>query len=117
MIGWTHPLVNTGEPLNGQYREWEHQSTGDVAKRKVLDYVFSETDMDNLKPSLKYAPLGTLGSLCIAYGLRMFLRATGGGYYCCDHGMFQVIGTVIALVGWTALFTAVLGAHRGVCGE
>ena len=47
--------------------------------------------------------IATAGTLCIAYGVREFLRATDGGYYCCDHGFFQAIGIGLTAIGWAIL--------------
>jgi hypothetical protein len=57
----------------------------------------------------KYVPLATLGSLLVGYGIREFLRATGGGYYCCNHLMYQFKGTIVALIGWWLLLSALYG--------
>lgn len=45
------------------------------------------------------AAVGTAGSLFISYGLREFLRATGGSYYCCSHFVYQSQGIIFSFVG------------------
>lgn len=59
-----------------------------------------------------YAAAGTVGSLFIGYGLREFLRATGGGYYCCNHAQYQGIGVVLIFLGWVILLVAAITLHR-----
>ena len=56
--------------------------------------------------SLKCAVAATIGSLLIAYGLREFLRATGGGYYCCNHLWYQGQGAILTFAGWLILMLA-----------
>ena len=58
--------------------------------------------------SLRYALPGTVGSLLIGYGLREFLRATGGGYYCCNHVYYQSMGAILTLLGWTVIVAAAI---------
>ena len=45
----------------------------------------------------------TIGTICIGYGVREYLRATGGGYYCCNHEMYQLLGILVTAVGWAVL--------------
>lgn len=52
------------------------------------------------------AVVAVFGSALIAYGLREFLRAFGGSYYCCNHAYFATIGLLIAGVGWLGLLGA-----------
>ena len=59
-----------------------------------------------------YAIAGTIGSLFISYGLREFLRATGGGYYCCNHAQYQGFGIMLTLLGWVVLLVAAVNLHR-----
>ena len=59
----------------------------------------------------RYAAAATVGSLFVAYGLREFLRAFGGGYYCCNHLRYGFVGTVTALVGWVFLLLALYGPY------
>ncbi len=61
---------------------------------------------------LMYSTTGTAGSLFISYGLREFLRATGGGYYCCSHYIHQGQGILFALVGWAILFGTVVSLYH-----
>lgn len=53
------------------------------------------------------AAVAVLGSALVAYGLREFLRAFGGSYYCCNHAYFATIGLLIAGVGWLGLLGAI----------
>lgn len=52
------------------------------------------------------AAIATLGSLLVAYGVRGFLRAVGGGYYCCNHLWHGSKGALVAFVGWSILLLA-----------
>lgn len=53
--------------------------------------------------------LAGLGSGTVAYGLRQFLRAVGGGYYCCNHAVFATVGLLVAAAGWVVLLVAIDG--------
>lgn len=55
------------------------------------------------------AAVATLGSGFVAYGLRQFLRAFGGGYYCCHHAYYAAVGLLVAGVGWLCLLVALRG--------
>lgn len=55
------------------------------------------------------AAMAALGSGLVAYGLREFLRAFGGGYYCCNHAYFAAVGLGIAGVGWVGVLLALRG--------
>ena len=59
-----------------------------------------------------YAGVGTIGSLLIGYGLREFLRATGGGYYCCNHSQYQSMGIAVTFIGWAILIVAAANFYR-----
>ncbi len=58
-----------------------------------------------------YAAAGTLGSLLVGYGLRTFLRATGGGYYCCNHAQHQTVGVVVTFLGWVVLLVGAVNLY------
>ncbi len=60
------------------------------------------------------AAAGTGGSLCISYGLREFLRATDGGYYCCHHWMYQIEGVAFTSIGWLILLIGTVPLYRGL---
>lgn len=62
---------------------------------------------------LASAAVAVVASAFVAYGLRQFLRAVGGGYYCCNHAYFAAVGLLIAGVGWLGL----LGALRPTAGR
>ncbi|MFB6353902.1 MAG: hypothetical protein ABEJ92_07420 [Halobacteriales archaeon] len=55
------------------------------------------------------AAIAALGSGFVAYGLREFLRAFGGGYYCCNHAYYAAVGLGIAGVGWVGVLLALRG--------
>lgn len=59
-----------------------------------------------------YSVAGTAGSLFIGYGLREFLRAAGGGYYCCNHAQYLGFGIVLIFIGWSILLLAAVNFHR-----
>jgi len=59
-----------------------------------------------------YSAAATTGSLFIGYGLREFLRATGGGYYCCNHAQYQGLGIVLTFIGWAVLIVAAANFYR-----
>jgi len=60
---------------------------------------------------LKYSAGGTLGSLFIAYGLREFLRASGGGYYCCRHSLYQSQGISLTFIGWVIFIVTLINLY------
>ena len=60
---------------------------------------------------MKYSAGGTLGSLVLAYGLREFLRASGGGYYCCRHSLYQSQGMVLTFIGWVILLVTFINLY------
>lgn len=68
--------------------------------------------MSLAKTVVKYSTGGTLGSLLVAYGLREFLRATGGGYYCCDPVVFRTYGVALVFAGWAVLVVTGVGFTR-----
>jgi len=72
--------------------------------------------MDEGTKITKYAAAGTIGSLFIGYGLREFLRATGGGYYCCNHAQYQGLGVILTFFGWAVLLVAAVNLHRDLSG-
>lgn len=53
--------------------------------------------------------LAGLGSGTVAYGLRQFLRAVGGGYCCCNHAVLATVGLLVAAAGWAVLLVAIDG--------
>lgn len=73
--------------------------------------------IDQWRKIVTCATAGTAGSLCIGYGLREFLRATGGGYYCCHHWAYQIGGTVLILIGWLILLVGAVSLYRGLAGQ
>lgn len=64
-----------------------------------------------------YAAAGTIGSLLIGYGLREFLRATGGGYYCCNHAQYQGFGITLTFLGWVVLLVAAVNFRQDIAGR
>lgn len=58
------------------------------------------SDTEVIKQLSKYAVAGTVGTLLIGYGLREFIRATGGGYYYCNHMFYQRFGATLTFLGW-----------------
>lgn len=64
-----------------------------------------------------YSGAGTVGSLFIAYGLREFLRASGGGYYCCNLAQHQGNGIVLTFIGWVFLIIAGANFYRDLASE
>ncbi|QFU84474.1 hypothetical protein GCU68_18265 (plasmid) [Natronorubrum aibiense] len=70
--------------------------------------------MDGMKTFatiIKYSAGGTLGSLFIAYGLREFLRASGGGYYCCRHSLYQTQGISLTFIGWVIILVTLINLY------
>ena len=61
---------------------------------------------------LQHGVGAAVGSVFVAYGLREFLRATGGGYYCCNHLFYQTLGVVMAALGWMILLASLAGPVR-----
>jgi hypothetical protein len=59
-----------------------------------------------------YAAVGTAGSLLVGYGLRTFLRATGGGYYCRDHAQHRTVGIVLTVLGWVVLLVGGISLYN-----
>ena len=62
---------------------------------------------------LARAALGAVGSAFVAYGLREVLRAWGGGYYCCNQGVYATIGLAVAAVGWVLVVSSLRGRVVG----
>lgn len=73
--------------------------------------------IDTGKRILGYAAAGTIGSLFISYGLREFLRATGGGYYCCNHATYQGLGVLLTFFGWAILLVAAINLYQDLSGQ
>lgn len=73
--------------------------------------------IDRSRGILICAAVGTAGSLCISYGLREFLRATGGGYYCCSHYVHQSQGILLTFIGWLVLFGAMVSLYHSLTGQ
>jgi hypothetical protein len=63
-----------------------------------------------------YAAAGTAGTILVGYGLREVLRATGGGYYCCNLAQHQGTGVLVTFLGWTVLLVAALNFYRDLAG-
>jgi hypothetical protein len=61
---------------------------------------------------LQHAVGAAVGSAFLAYGLREFLRAAGGGYYCCNHLFYQMFGVLVAALGWMILLASLAGPIR-----
>lgn len=73
--------------------------------------------IDRSKEIIICAAVGTAGSLFISYGLREFLRATGGGYYCCSHYVHQSQGIILSFIGWLMLFVAMVSLYHSLTGQ
>jgi hypothetical protein len=59
-----------------------------------------------------YSVLAAVGTLLVGHGVRESLRATGGGYYCCNHFFYQSVGVLTTSVGWAVLFVALYGVSQ-----
>ena len=68
--------------------------------------------MDWLRTVAAYASGGTLGTLCLVYGIREFLRATDGYYRGLDRLLAQGEGVVVTFLGWAILLVVVVTFHR-----
>ncbi|WP_232686544.1 hypothetical protein [Halobacterium zhouii] len=75
-------------------------------------FVLARRQFDSPTDLLQHAAGAAAGSVFVAYGLREFLRATGGGYYCCNHLFYQVFGVVMTVLGWAILLVSVVGPVR-----
>ena len=74
-----------------------------VAAALVVAALWSPRLFARLPDRIARPLVATTGSLALAYGGREFLRAVGGGYYCCSHAYYAAAGVLIALAGWVAL--------------
>lgn len=68
---------------------------------------------------LKYAPVGAVGLLSVAWGTQRFLQATsaGGRLNNLFAERYALGGLIVTFVGWTLLSTAVVGLYTGVTAD